>query len=358
MPSTCWSVQESDAFLQSSFGTTFKCLMSELQCGVLSTKTLLTNHQQQWNFSRELVDEINSREAEDILFLDVGGTEIHVSQSVLQSPHVSDSMLGVWLSGDWEWSIDREKEDGLIFIDRDGTVFQQGGILDFLRDGSDHILFDEQLTPHWWWRHNIPAVNSWLLSLCQEAVYFGLSELSAWCKERYYRKIFTHHDSRGSVGPGDYPNRGVFGTSTVWSGINSPDCCVPALTGNATFQLKVTSDTATGYVGFFCKCSTKERSPASEDQPGTFEMARCAWYCYVRPWWDGVCGDVIGVHVGKRTQQGGKKAEQGTQSIWLTKNGTVLFPRPVEDARSGKPPTDKVMLAPYLAVLVGTVQTC
>eukprot|EP01006_Ploeotia_vitrea_P050940 TRINITY_DN67513_c1_g1_i14.p1 TRINITY_DN67513_c1_g1~~TRINITY_DN67513_c1_g1_i14.p1 ORF type:complete len:212 (-),score=33.85 TRINITY_DN67513_c1_g1_i14:188-823(-) len=196
---------------------TVKQMMSELLSGVLCKQQSLHNEQEEWNSARDTVKDINLQQQQgneengnpdnndQILCLDVGGTKIHISQSKLRrsAGGVSDSMLGVWLSGDWEWSIEKEEEDGMIFIDRDGSVFQQGGVLDFLRDGNRHVLFDEQQTPkHWWWNCLSSAerklqVRSWLLSLHKESVYFGLSSLSTWCEEHQQlldkKPVFTHH---------------------------------------------------------------------------------------------------------------------------------------------------------------------
>eukprot|EP01006_Ploeotia_vitrea_P052054 TRINITY_DN67636_c8_g10_i1.p1 TRINITY_DN67636_c8_g10~~TRINITY_DN67636_c8_g10_i1.p1 ORF type:complete len:387 (-),score=22.55 TRINITY_DN67636_c8_g10_i1:148-1191(-) len=60
----------------------------------------------------------------------------------MKTPNASDSMLSVWLSGEWEdfWAVEEQPEDGLIFLDRDGLTFQTG-ILDWLRDGEEHVLF-------------------------------------------------------------------------------------------------------------------------------------------------------------------------------------------------------------------------
>eukprot|EP01006_Ploeotia_vitrea_P050954 TRINITY_DN67513_c1_g1_i27.p1 TRINITY_DN67513_c1_g1~~TRINITY_DN67513_c1_g1_i27.p1 ORF type:complete len:176 (-),score=28.13 TRINITY_DN67513_c1_g1_i27:224-751(-) len=165
---------------------TVKQMMSELLSGVLCKQQSLHNEQEEWNSARDTVKDINLQQQQgneengnpdnndQILCLDVGGTKIHISQSKLRrsAGGVSDSMLGVWLSGDWEWSIEKEEEDGLIFIDRDGSVFQQGGVLDFLRDGNRHLLFDEQQTPEHWWRQcflsspeSESRIRSWLCSL-------------------------------------------------------------------------------------------------------------------------------------------------------------------------------------------------
>eukprot|EP01006_Ploeotia_vitrea_P056759 TRINITY_DN68125_c6_g2_i6.p1 TRINITY_DN68125_c6_g2~~TRINITY_DN68125_c6_g2_i6.p1 ORF type:complete len:255 (-),score=5.60 TRINITY_DN68125_c6_g2_i6:61-783(-) len=161
----------------------------------------LISERDQWDQAKRMVSDMNSV-SEDIsaagssllLFLDVGGTEIHTSQSTFRNSRASDSMLGAWLSGEWEWEIEREEEDGLIFIDRDGAVFR--GILDWLRDGTDHLIFSDKpdLQCDFLWCGKPSELRTWITALLRESIYFGLSVLTTWCQQQSrVAPVFTHH---------------------------------------------------------------------------------------------------------------------------------------------------------------------
>eukprot|EP01006_Ploeotia_vitrea_P033249 TRINITY_DN65374_c0_g2_i2.p1 TRINITY_DN65374_c0_g2~~TRINITY_DN65374_c0_g2_i2.p1 ORF type:complete len:189 (-),score=10.61 TRINITY_DN65374_c0_g2_i2:183-749(-) len=124
-------------------------------------------------------------ESDLILELDVGGTEIHTFQrktiagcgsrnTAERNP--GDNMLSAWLGGDSGWEMDRE-EDGLILIDRDGPTFQHG-ILDWLRDGTNHLIFKGTN-----WLSLPHCCSDWVSMLHQEAAYFALTDLQHRCEQ-------------------------------------------------------------------------------------------------------------------------------------------------------------------------------
>eukprot|EP01006_Ploeotia_vitrea_P029501 TRINITY_DN62034_c0_g2_i1.p1 TRINITY_DN62034_c0_g2~~TRINITY_DN62034_c0_g2_i1.p1 ORF type:complete len:317 (-),score=3.49 TRINITY_DN62034_c0_g2_i1:171-1121(-) len=239
----------------------------------------------------------------DILFLDVGGTEIHTSPATFRNQWCSGSQLSTWLSGE---AIETE-EDGLILIDRDGEHFR--GVLDWLRDGPDNLLFSELPQSECLWCE----VQGWVRSLRRESVYFGLSTLTTWCESLLprFQPVFTHVYLTHS-GTLDFHN-GMFGTSPDSSfeiaGLSS-HCLIPALTGTSTYSTKVVSSTCKATVGWCCHCCV---TTISQDK--WFKTGPCDWEYYSWLDFEGDERDVIGTHLGIR---------EGVQSAWLTKNGCLL----------------------------------
>eukprot|EP01006_Ploeotia_vitrea_P050396 TRINITY_DN67456_c13_g1_i1.p1 TRINITY_DN67456_c13_g1~~TRINITY_DN67456_c13_g1_i1.p1 ORF type:complete len:422 (-),score=20.57 TRINITY_DN67456_c13_g1_i1:104-1192(-) len=322
-----------------------------------------------------------------VLELDVGGTEIHTSQTLLRSSRASDSMLGVWLSGEWSsyWEIERENDDGLIFIDRDGEAFRF--ILDWLRDGTDHAVFCEniedddlefQATRNW-----SPRGREWMTNVRREAVYFGLSSLEQWCDKRLClspdRPVFTHVQQ-------DYVSkeekksqmvdfsRGTFRFegSTHWDQIHllglADYCLAPTQRGTATYFLKVLNPEGfRGAVGWAC---AREYGPQSDQVPlyteaegeedgvvtteipeGEPHCCRthcdcCKGYGTMMDANDWRQGDVVGVHLGM---------SGGQLCWWLSQNGAQWqAPFPLTDTNGNSPPPHHIFV-PYASLSSGTV---
>eukprot|EP01006_Ploeotia_vitrea_P021143 TRINITY_DN53488_c1_g1_i1.p1 TRINITY_DN53488_c1_g1~~TRINITY_DN53488_c1_g1_i1.p1 ORF type:complete len:350 (+),score=19.41 TRINITY_DN53488_c1_g1_i1:31-1080(+) len=335
----------------------FKHLLDVFNLHVFEKQQSLASCQAKWCWEKEIVDSINENHQNKILLLDVGGTVIHASQRTFTQAQASDSMLGVWLSGEWSWEIETE-EDGLTLIDRDGDIFQRGGILDWLREGTDHIIFKSDKEQNNWWTrtllhsaHRLKAYE-WIRTLEREATYFGLCRLASWCEDTLHRSapdfaVFTHCDSRSELSS-DF-EVGIFDEATRWVGLGR-QCLIPAATGTVTFLLKVLSDSADGFAGFRCECGVQEAKPPSEEKrkPATFKTRPCAWNCYKARGWRALKGDVIGVHLGQPPGH--------IQSTWLTCNGHSLGPPTeiVDIHRWG--PNDHLALVPYLNVYSGAVR--
>eukprot|EP01006_Ploeotia_vitrea_P012999 TRINITY_DN34191_c0_g1_i1.p1 TRINITY_DN34191_c0_g1~~TRINITY_DN34191_c0_g1_i1.p1 ORF type:complete len:414 (+),score=29.39 TRINITY_DN34191_c0_g1_i1:22-1263(+) len=384
-----------------------KCFLTELRHTVHKRKLALQLWKEQWQHSRSEVDRINAvdnttiaeEEGMEVLCLDVGGTEIHTLKATLRGcAEQSDSMLSVWLGGEWSsfWTVEKEAEDDLVFLDRDGELFQKGGVLDWLRDGHDHTLFRKStnnITPEtslFLWSNN---QTDWVSQLLQEAEYYGLENLQQWCLRTLteiwkldFGKIFDQYHVSSALKPEfgaavcDNPLFKEGKVATIASGH-----AIPAASGSFEFSVEVQSETANISVGYICQCCIKDyqthgkrpvrswRSPQFDDQGVPheqkhclFEYKNCDWPCQCTFDVKAERGDTIGVHLGVSELKDGSEARL-EQAVWVTKNEcTLQGPKVVEGAGHQPkysfraeppiPPSLGHMLVPYMFKRSGVAQ--
>eukprot|EP01006_Ploeotia_vitrea_P021142 TRINITY_DN53488_c0_g1_i1.p1 TRINITY_DN53488_c0_g1~~TRINITY_DN53488_c0_g1_i1.p1 ORF type:complete len:348 (+),score=24.12 TRINITY_DN53488_c0_g1_i1:52-1095(+) len=304
-------------------------LSRELNKLTETKRALFSAKHQHWLEAKQTVDDLNAaaNETVTILRLDVGGVEIHTLQTTMQGERAADSMLGAWLSGEWAWEIEPE-EDGLVFIDRDGPLF--GVVLDWLRQGQDHVLFKGDFIP----QVDEKAFTPGILQIQKEATYFGLWDLMIWCStsletlqnanlmDCFFRKHAQQpwFFSRVCNTPiFSMPPSGAGSLSMIsWE---KQQC---AMYGSCAFFFELLSDNATGLALYHCVCGIARLNHKIADH-NVFECCACHWE-FGCDWLEvkmvhgfghfaGVTGDIIGVHLGVRDR---------CQSVWLTKNGEIM----------------------------------
>eukprot|EP01006_Ploeotia_vitrea_P042130 TRINITY_DN66607_c2_g3_i1.p1 TRINITY_DN66607_c2_g3~~TRINITY_DN66607_c2_g3_i1.p1 ORF type:complete len:309 (+),score=3.40 TRINITY_DN66607_c2_g3_i1:34-927(+) len=261
----------------------------------------------------------------------------------------SDSMLGVWLGGEWSdyWTVE-EEDDGLVFIDRDGMRF--GGVLDWLRDGTDHVLFNIQGTSPADCAFGRLIRNTeqperehcvhWLSSLLCESHYFGLSTLQTWCSQTLDNmdtpQLFDCTHKRDLD---QYLHKQQEYLATLPSDNVSPNLITPAnsvrlisrscrlcrLTGTFSAHIKPAHDKANQrpryLLGFRCSCSVRLEVPTAALSYQTFGfefLGRCqqSEFC--------ATDDAKAVHLGDHPVS-------GLRSVWWTDEmGNRMYSKPVE----------------------------
>eukprot|EP01006_Ploeotia_vitrea_P001104 TRINITY_DN104208_c0_g1_i1.p1 TRINITY_DN104208_c0_g1~~TRINITY_DN104208_c0_g1_i1.p1 ORF type:complete len:388 (+),score=13.85 TRINITY_DN104208_c0_g1_i1:57-1220(+) len=319
--------EEENKVIRGSIATIRGCL--EHTAKFLRDKQLSAiSARERWANARDFVHEsLNTydigEDSENILHLDVGGTEIHTCQATFQTDRASDSMLEAWLSGNYPWCIE-EEEDGLTLIDRDGELFQC--LLAWLREGTDHLLFADKSAHSLICNMIIHDRMDWVRSLRREATYFGLDSLLTWCNRALRRTVtlvsgvLTHKSFVKSKGfDMNHPDLLVDVENQVYSvpASEGDNYCfldmvgllIPtaARTGCTEFSIRILSDTAEGRAGFTCNCGIKPNGPIitsimnEHAEVSSYTVVDCptGWDRTLCGSWGGQKGDVIVVWLGK-----------------------------------------------------------
>eukprot|EP01006_Ploeotia_vitrea_P042706 TRINITY_DN66656_c5_g2_i1.p1 TRINITY_DN66656_c5_g2~~TRINITY_DN66656_c5_g2_i1.p1 ORF type:complete len:359 (-),score=0.38 TRINITY_DN66656_c5_g2_i1:354-1430(-) len=294
-------------------------------------KEFVYHHRTEWNAQKQIVSSLNddwsgsdsdSEFHHEILSLDVGGTLVETLQKkTMCNERSQDSMLGVWLGGEWGWKMDREEEDGLIFIDRDGTTFQQGGILDWLREGTDHLLFKSGA------EFLVSRGQDWISTLYRESIYFSLTTLTTWC-ERIMSEmsLTTSMTEMFDCFPSWVITEPWFPTAGTPLPTNPPGF-VDAVSlrykqlardGTFSYSLKLSTTTKFWRFGLQCKCAlTIDKQSLKGHNVYTYH-GDCKWVFACQLDWKDIKeweeGDVVCCHLGRHQLT-------GDQSIWFTFNG-------------------------------------
>eukprot|EP01006_Ploeotia_vitrea_P047653 TRINITY_DN67147_c0_g2_i1.p1 TRINITY_DN67147_c0_g2~~TRINITY_DN67147_c0_g2_i1.p1 ORF type:complete len:397 (-),score=31.04 TRINITY_DN67147_c0_g2_i1:203-1393(-) len=307
-----------------------------------------------WKEEQQIVNELNTlQDTATILTLDVGGEEVHLSQLTLLKPTAQDSMLSVWLSGEFEWNIEAE-EDGLVFIDRDGSLFH--AVLDWIRDGRSHLLY-ESPTSRWWTRCETPDQKQrWVSAMKRESIYFGLTELQKILEEverARGRRVFDHCFQRHFLAGGEQI-RDLLDANPYFclTDAAAKICMVglehqfPAVAVEPNdprkdsvlqffFEVLAISAECRIRVGVGCECRIHLVEPDSqEDEQCTmplYETQNCEWYkaisLRIPEDKEAGVGDVIGSHV--------VFGRNGNPGILFTCNGVTIKAIPL-DVQKGK----------------------
>eukprot|EP01006_Ploeotia_vitrea_P001732 TRINITY_DN105515_c0_g1_i1.p1 TRINITY_DN105515_c0_g1~~TRINITY_DN105515_c0_g1_i1.p1 ORF type:complete len:374 (-),score=26.10 TRINITY_DN105515_c0_g1_i1:12-1133(-) len=354
---------------------TFSKLLHQFNDDVTNQQLRLSAERTRWEKQKDLTAWINQN-ANQILYLDIGGSEIHTSQLVMNGPRAHDSMLGVWLSGqfsDW-WELKEEQEDGLVFVDRDGETFRTG-ILDWLRDGDEHLLFHGPGTTtqrvaagnqaaHFLWK---TKQADWVATLHTEATYFGLAGLEEWCSnttqfiKRLSTGVVSHYLARHAEQdwfPSCVADPPALQAPSGWLislysiGLHHR---VSASSGTKTFFIEVlpsgVHQTQFDF-GFNCECGYQVPPPEPVEGVETFVLAYdCPWYCNMGIEVCGCVGDVFGAHLGKFNLADKKR----TQCVWLTKNGEIIWGPNTVESHKRAAPQDTQFLVPYISITQGRV---
>eukprot|EP01006_Ploeotia_vitrea_P001976 TRINITY_DN106110_c0_g1_i1.p1 TRINITY_DN106110_c0_g1~~TRINITY_DN106110_c0_g1_i1.p1 ORF type:complete len:292 (+),score=16.91 TRINITY_DN106110_c0_g1_i1:3-878(+) len=249
-----------------------------------------------------MIEQLN-RQAEDVLWLDVGGIEIHTTRDTLCSGFGEGGMLSCWFDGPWQ--IDIEPEDDCVLVDRDSDRFVDG-ILPYLRDGLEM-------------HRQVPFNREWAHELQREAVFFALDPLVHWCEIHARPAPFDWWEAALTVtAPGNFCGIGIaLGLKTKIEVGESYECFIE-LQNSGHFV-----------VGFICECSYVWPSPEQSD----FRWGSCEWgsffyldssakaFPFCTQHRHVACtnlrcateGDIIGCHV-------------GDEQVWFSINGDPIVP--------------------------------
>eukprot|EP01006_Ploeotia_vitrea_P007578 TRINITY_DN17494_c0_g1_i1.p1 TRINITY_DN17494_c0_g1~~TRINITY_DN17494_c0_g1_i1.p1 ORF type:complete len:373 (+),score=19.79 TRINITY_DN17494_c0_g1_i1:27-1121(+) len=307
-----------------------------------------------WQDAVSLVQAINS--SDEVVSLDVGGTEIRTfREKTFSSERCLDSMLGAWLSGQWEWQRE-EEDDGQILIDRDGQLFQQA-ILTWLRDGPTHALFNNE-HPKLTNFHPTSLLlfhhekQDWVQSVHRESVYFGLTHLTEWCEQvlaemvSLSQPIFDHFHHRALFQDWfDVGEPMIWRPGGMWLTSIAPKYRIPAATGEFAFFVEVLESPTTLTPGFICECSTEELDDDASPHK-MYDWKSCAWLCSCLATGqrhDCNPGSVVGAHIGWNS-------EAKSRCYWFTLDGQLVQAPKVVQSHKRVKPGPQHFLVPFLTI--------